>query len=246
MNDFFKVSRKITEWEWFTDGNMLKVWIYLLGSAQYKKTRFEGIELQRGQVIIGRKKLAEKTGLTEQQVRTCINRLKSTNEITIESTNKYSIISIVKYGKYQGADEENNQQINQESNQQTTNKQPTNNQQITTIQERKKERRKETVYIGKSDAFISAFKNFEEMRTKKRKPLTARAKELIMKDLERLADDELTQIAILDKSTKEGWSGVYALKDNDTLPVYNTANNPVMNTDQEEELLSLMGRKHEA
>ena len=138
MNDFFKVSRKITEWEWFTDGNMLKVWIYLLGSAQYKKTRFEGIELQRGQVIIGRKKLAEKTGLTEQQVRTCINRLKSTNEITIESTNKYSIISIVKYGKYQGADEENNQQINQESNQQTTNKQPTNNHNT-----RKKEGKKE-------------------------------------------------------------------------------------------------------
>ena len=64
----------------------------------------------------------------------------------------------------------------------------------------------------------------------------------------------------IDFYTSKGWKvGSQPMKDwkaavrtwerretKDELPVYSTANNPVMNTDQEEELLSLMGRKHEA
>ena len=207
---YIKLDKKITDWGWFTDGNVLKVWIYLLVNAQYKPTTFKGIELDRGQIVVGRKKLAEKLGMTEQSIRTCLNRLKSTNEITIKSTNKYSVITIVKYAFYQDGDDDDNQQINQVLNQQVTNKQPTTNH-----SKRSKEVKKEknSVYIGRSERFIKAFKDFEEMRSKKKKPMTDRAKELIIKDLENLTKDEDRQIAILEKSTKEGWSGVYALKD---------------------------------
>ena len=124
---FIKLDKKIVDWGWFTDGNMLKVWLYLLVNAQYKPTEFKGIKLERGQILIGRKKLAEKLGMTEQSVRTCINRLKSTNEITIKSTNKYSLITIVKYAFYQDGGDIINQQINQQTNQQLTNNQPTTN-----------------------------------------------------------------------------------------------------------------------
>ena len=130
---YIKLSEKILNWEWFTDGNMLKVWIYLLVNAQqFEDGRYRGVELRTGQVITGRKEISRETGLSEQQVRTCLNKLKSTNEITIETTNQYSLITILKYDKYQSKEAYNNQENNQEDNQQITNEQPTDNQQITT------------------------------------------------------------------------------------------------------------------
>lgn len=122
METYIKLYRKFTEWEWFTDGNMVKVWIYLLTHAQYKNSSYQGHKLKRGQVIVGRKMLAERLKLTENQVRTCLNKLKKTQEITIKSTNRYSIITIVKYDFYQGCDDENHQQ----EHNQITNKSPTN------------------------------------------------------------------------------------------------------------------------
>ena len=63
------------------------------------------------------------TGLTEQQIRTSLAKLQQNGEITVESTNKFSIVTISKYDFYQ---------FRENDNQQITNNQPTNNQQITT------------------------------------------------------------------------------------------------------------------
>ena len=79
-------------------------------------------------MITGRKSLSESAGMSEQTLRTCLDRLKSTNEITIKSTNKYSILTVCNYDTYQSKKSEANQQ----SNQQVTNKQPSTNQQVTT------------------------------------------------------------------------------------------------------------------
>jgi len=116
---------------------MVAMLVELLLTAAFSDYYQDGMLVKRGQVITGRKKLAKKLGLSEQEVRSCLDRLKSTNEITIKTTNKYSVITIVKYDEYQDKPEWTNQQINQENNQQTTNKQPTNNQQTTTIKEDK-------------------------------------------------------------------------------------------------------------
>lgn len=68
-----------------------------------------------------------------------------------------------------------------------------------------------------SQKLAEALAGFEEMRKKIKKPLTQRAKALILKKLNQLApDDEETQIAILDQSTLNGWQGVFELKDNKT------------------------------
>ena len=68
-----------------------------------------------------------------------------------------------------------------------------------------------------SQKFAEALAGFEEMRKKIKKPLTQRAKALILKKLNSLApNDEETQIEILDQSTLNGWQGVFELKDNKT------------------------------
>jgi len=121
---FIKVHRSIINWEWYHDINMHRLFTHLLYRANHKDNKFEGILIKKGQTMVGRIKLAEETGLSQQQVRTCLDKLKSTNEITITSTNRYSMLTLNNWDKYQ--------LNNQQDNQQVTSKQPTDNQQVTT------------------------------------------------------------------------------------------------------------------
>jgi biotin operon repressor len=111
---------------------MAHLFQHLIRKANHAPQRWEGITVERGQLICGRKSLSESTGISEQTIRTCLNRLKSTKEITIESTKSFSIITINNYEDYQGEDGQVNHRFNQASNQQSTNNQPTINQQLTT------------------------------------------------------------------------------------------------------------------
>jgi len=107
--------------------------------ATHKDIKLHGIDLLRGQLIFGRHTASFETGITEQSIRTSLTRLKSTSEITIQSTNKFSIITILNYETYQSNEEKTNQQINQLTNKQLTSNQPATNH----IQEHKNIRNKE-------------------------------------------------------------------------------------------------------
>ena len=128
---WIKLHRKILDWEWWNDSVMVKVWLQLLFDANYEPKKWKGQTIERGQLIFGRAAYAEKCSISEQQVRTAIERLKSTSEITIKTTNRFSVVTITKYESYQieGCATTN------ESTIQTSRKQPTNNQQTTTPKE---------------------------------------------------------------------------------------------------------------
>ena len=101
MNKGFVVlHRKITEWEWYSDTNTLRVFLHLLLTANHKPSKFRGFEVGRGQIIIGRKALAENLNLTEREVRTAIDHLKTTGELTIKDVTK-TIKLDVEYGGLQ-------------------------------------------------------------------------------------------------------------------------------------------------
>ena len=126
---YIKLDRAIRKWRWYTKKNMLNVWIELLLSAAFEDYYCDGQLIKRGQVMIGREKMAKQLGMGVQELRTCLNRLVSTGEITIQSTNRGSIITIVKWDEYQGSPSNTNQQSNQRTNQQVTSNQPATNQQ---------------------------------------------------------------------------------------------------------------------
>lgn len=132
MDGWIKLHRKIAEWEWYNDANTLRLFLHLLINANHEPKRWHGMVIDKGQIVVGRKDLAKKLKVGEQSVRTSLNRLKSTNEITIKSTNKYSIVTILNWDNYQDTKEASNQQNNHQANQQLTSNQPTTNQQLTT------------------------------------------------------------------------------------------------------------------
>jgi hypothetical protein len=122
-----KIYRQIENWEWYKTPNMAHLFQHLIMKANHETQNWQGITIERGQLVTGRKALKAQTGLSEQSVRTCLNKLKSTGEITIKTTSRFSVITICNYGTYQDQQPTINQEINQQSNQQLTNNQPTTN-----------------------------------------------------------------------------------------------------------------------
>lgn len=132
MKGWVKIHRSFLTWEWFDKPEMVQLFVYLLLKANHDAKEWHGIVIERGQIVTSVARIAAETRLSAQVVRTCINRLKSTNEITSTSTNKYTIITICKYDAYQESEVDANEQNNEQIDEQLTNEQQTNNNQLTT------------------------------------------------------------------------------------------------------------------
>ena len=110
---WIKIHRQITRWEWYDYPPVFCLFIHLLLMANWEKGKWHGMVVDVGQLVTSREKLADATGLSIQQVRTAINKLVSTGEITTKSTNQFTLITICNYDKYQCENEDSNQQNNQ-------------------------------------------------------------------------------------------------------------------------------------
>lgn len=144
---WLKLFYQFRDWEWYGDPNMVALFIHLLLRANFKPVRRKGEIYGRGVVITSREELSRETGISERTIRTCLTRLKTTDEITIKATKQGSVITLTNYDKYQSPNAESDQVNDQPSDQQATNKRPTTDQQPTSSIELKKERIKEYLVV---------------------------------------------------------------------------------------------------
>ena len=103
---YIKLFRAIGEWEWYDDPHTLALWIHLLVGANRKDSIWHGDTVPMGSLVTTIAKLTEETGLSDKQVRTCLERLERTGEIERSSTNKWTKITVRKYATYQAQDTE--------------------------------------------------------------------------------------------------------------------------------------------
>lgn len=123
--NFIKLDRKILDWEWYSNPNVRMLFIHCLLCANWKDGVWNGHEYRRGQFITSLPNLATGTGLSIQQTRTALEHLELTGELTSYATNKFRIITVNNYDKYQGVNRPNNRQITdkQQTKQQANNRQ---------------------------------------------------------------------------------------------------------------------------
>ena len=107
---WIKLYRSLLEWEWHTDPQMVSLFVHIILRANTEDASFKGYAVKRGQLITSRARLSAITGISEQSIRTCMNRLKKSGEITEKSTNKFTIVTICKYEFYQSRSDATNQQ----------------------------------------------------------------------------------------------------------------------------------------
>lgn len=186
---FIKLHRRMLKWEWYDDINTKVLFIHLLLIANWEDKRWQGIVIKRGQVVTSLRKLKLDTGLSIQQIRTSINRLISTHEITVNSTSKYTLLTIEKYDIYQQKEEKGNTLNSTLNNKQITNEQQTNNKQITTTKEYKENKEYKEIKNNNSVGVSSLFSYVEENFGRTLAPLE-------YEEINTWKDNEVTKYAI--------------------------------------------------
>lgn len=156
---YIKLWRKITESSFYQNSYCVHLALHLVITANHKETKFlfnkQEMELQRGQRVCGRHKLSLETGISQRSIRTSLEILSNIGFLTIKSTNRFSVITILKYEDYQSQEEI----YCQPNDQQVTNKRPTSDQQMTTSKElrrmKKNEEEEQTVPAEPKEKHLS-------------------------------------------------------------------------------------------
>lgn len=101
---YVSIYRDIMKWEWYKDTTVKSIFLHLILRANHIEASFMGQIIKRGQLITSQERLAEELGLSRQQVRTGLKKLEKTEEITILSANKGTLITVNNYDLYQSND----------------------------------------------------------------------------------------------------------------------------------------------
>lgn len=150
MDGWLKLYRSILDSAVFKDAEVLKVWIWLICNVAFEQhdTICYGkvITIKPGQIATGRKKIAQCTDLNENKVYRALTVLKSLGNIEIKATNKYSIITVVNWDKYQ---DENGKRTSseQQNNSRTTTDEQQNNSKTTQHKNGKNGKKEKNIYI---------------------------------------------------------------------------------------------------
>lgn len=115
---YIKLYRQSLDNGWLRQGDLWRFWCWCLLKA-YHKPQTVTIGLQRvdikvGQFPFGRKVAAEELKMSEQTVRTLLSKLVEWQNLTISSTSKFSVVTVVNWESYQGEDSKST--INQPTN----------------------------------------------------------------------------------------------------------------------------------
>jgi len=186
---WIKLYRQLLDWEWYKNLNVKIVWLHLLLTANFVSGRKAyGHTLVAGQVITTYKRIAEETGLTFQNVRTAINHLLTSGEITKEPTNKFQVITVEKWAFFQYQDGKDN---NNPNRQLTYNQQSTNNQLTSVKEESKKERREKGKNYSIGRPKQNRFVNYPQSYTPEKIREIERQEQLErLRDIEQLRKEE--------------------------------------------------------
>lgn len=89
-----------TDWEWYENTNVFRLFYHCLLHTNLEDKRYCGKEIKAGQFVSSRARISAETGLTVDQVRTALKKLKDTGYISTKSTNKYTIYTVIGYQEY--------------------------------------------------------------------------------------------------------------------------------------------------
>lgn len=208
---YIRLYRSFLTWEWYTDSNTKDLFLHLILTANWEPKKWKGITVERGQRVYSRASLARETRLSERNIRTALNHLISTGEVTNQTTPQYSIITIKNYDLYQQATSETTSD-RPATDQPSTSDRP----QLKKDKESKKDKKDKyigafTLLSGDDEELRNAFSDFESMRIAKKKPLTDRAEQMIVNKLRGMGDRDVW-IASLNQSTLNAWQDVFPPK----------------------------------
>lgn len=112
--NWLKLNRCILQSSVFDNPNVLKVWIWCLCKATHtdheQLVGLQIVKLKPGQFVFGRHVAAEQLNLKETSVYKYMKLLESLGNISINSNNKFSVVTVENWEKFQCDDDDEEQQ----------------------------------------------------------------------------------------------------------------------------------------
>lgn len=258
--NWIKLYRKMIDDPIFVNstGPQVKVLLTVMFLAAWTPKKWDVLghefTIQPGEVFISTRDLADRAGddVSREVVRKALVRFEKLGFWTLKRTRKGTLIHIVNWRKYQLYDSEENPR----ENPQGTHGEPTGNPPRTHGEPSNKKESKNSKNVRREEYntplppkrgkggvlplferfssgnhdLLSALKEWQEMRIRMKKPLTEKAAELNLKDLQQLSGgDEQMMVAIVSQSIKRGWQGFYALKEAQAAPRRNDSMEDLIN-----------------
>ena len=216
---YIKLYRQITDTPVWADSDKLKLWLMCLMKATHdEKTQVVGnqiIELKAGQFITGRSALSDEfnrdvkkdrrvDGLTLFRWLSLFEKM-----LNIKKTNKYSLVTVLNWDKYQGQRTSNEQQLN---NKRTSNEQQLNtNKNDKNVKNVKNEKKEDICYQQIADMYNNtcvSFPRLTKLSDARKKAIKARLKTYTADDLQKaffLAE----QSDFLKGANNRNWSATF-------------------------------------
>ncbi len=130
---YIKLWRKIIDGGWLKNHKLWVFWSWCLVKASHKECDLvvgcQQVHLMPGDFVFGLNKASEELDMSVRSIRTIIDFLRNSQNMTIKTTNKYSVISITNWGIYQSEEIQNDNQ---------NDKRPTNDRQQTRMYKNEK------------------------------------------------------------------------------------------------------------
>lgn len=245
--NWIKLYRKMIDDPAFVNstGPQVKVLLTVMFLAAWTPQKWDVLghefTIQPGEVFISAYELARRAGddVSRDVVRKALVRFEKLEFWTLKRTHRGVLIHIVNWRKYQLSDGEQTPEETpsrpQADPKQTLSRpqaDPTNKKESKNSKNVRREEYNTPLpppggkggvaslfekFSGDNQELLSALKEWQEMRKRMKKPLTEKAAELNLKDLQKLSGgDERQMEAIVLQSIKHGWQGFYALKEAQT------------------------------
>ena len=245
--NWIKLYRKMIDDPAFVNSTPAQVKVLLtvmfLAAWTPKKWDVLGHEftIQPGEVFVSTRDLADRAGdgVSREIVRKALVRFEKLGFWTLKRTRKGTLIHIVNWRKYQLYEGNENPRGNPSGthgepteNPSGTHGEPSNKKESKNSKNVRREEYNTPLppkggkggvvplfekFSGDNQELLSALKEWQEMRKRMKKPLTEKAAELNLKDLQKLSGgDERQMAAIVLQSIKHGWQGFYVLKEAQT------------------------------
>lgn len=176
---WISIHRKILDNPIIGKPDYLAVWVVLLLLANHKEHTFiwnnKKQICRRGQILTGRKALAEKTGVNEHKIDRILKYLKSEQQIEQQTTTKFRLITINNYDRYQPSEQQIEQQV--------SNKRATSEQQVSTNNNDNNEKNViNNIYLHYEKEFKTTIRAKTDKRSKK---IAARLKVFSLEEIQK-------------------------------------------------------------
>lgn len=115
-NGWVKFHRQLVDKGYYKDSEYVHLWIHILMKANHADSEFlwNGtiIKVGRGQLITGRDVLSAETGIKSSKIQRVLKVFENEQQIEQQTTNKFRLITILNYEKYQSTEQQNKPPLN--------------------------------------------------------------------------------------------------------------------------------------